>query len=47
MIYMVDFGLSTPFVGDKGQHVLYSNEKKIVGTLRWILLLLKMFHGGR
>ena len=34
MVYMVDFGLTTPFMDKTKSHFNYCNAKKIVGTAR-------------
>ena len=34
MIYMVDFGLSTPYMDENDELIPCINEKKMVGTLR-------------
>ena len=35
MIYMVDFGLATPFLDKSKKHIAFCNVKQILGTARW------------
>ena len=40
MIYMVDFGLTTPFMDKSNNHIGFCNEKQIIGTARWDFCLI-------
>ena len=34
MIYMVDYGLTTPYQDKNEKHIAFGNEKQIIGTAR-------------